>query len=60
MNDGMISARYAKALLLWADGRGCARATYDAARFLIPQLLPMSTALSQRVGDGGGSVEKKV
>lgn len=60
MNDGMISARYARALLLWADRRGCARATYDAARSLIPQLLPLSAALSQRLGDGVVSLEKKL
>lgn len=60
MNDGRISTRYAKALLLWADRNGCARETYDAACVVSSLLVPHSVELSRRLGDSVVPMEKKL
>lgn len=52
MNEGRISARYARALLLSASRQNRSRATYDAAREMVLILQPHGFDISRRLGDG--------
>lgn len=60
MNDGRISVRYARALLLSVNRQNKSRATYDAARALVTVLQPRAYDISSRLGDGVESQERKL
>lgn len=60
MNDGRISVRYARALLLSTKRQHKSRATYDAARAIVTVLLPHAYDISCWLGDGVVSQERKL
>lgn len=60
MNDGRISVRYARALLLWVNRQDKAYDTFVSARDLVSVLQPREFEIAQRLGDGVVSEARKL